>query len=470
MIKFTKKYKHELGLGIFALTYFIYFTTASFLRYTNYYTGRFDLGNMAQTVWNTIHGNFFIMTNPNGTEEVSRLAFHADFILILLAPFYLIWEDPRMLLLIQTFVLTFGGIFVYLIAKHVLKNKALALTFAICFYLNPALNYTNLYDFHAVTLATTFLLGAFYFILTKKWSRAVLFLFLAGITKEQVWAINVLIGIYIFFIGKQKTLGASVAILSGLIFYVLFWIVIPESAGSEHFALEFYSDYGDKPAEVIKNIILNPVDAVQTLLLPDRLSYIKQLFMPLGYLSIIAFPFLIFAAPDLVINILSNFAPMHEIYYQYSSTITPFIFLSAIYAAYFILKKFPEVPYEAIISFLLILTFISSYNYGPLPYAQKPNNAMFKKPLIIKNSVNNYINSISDDFIISASNNLGSHLSHRRQIFVLPLGIEKSDLVMFLLRNPNENEKKAFEDIQNNPNFGLEFREENFYVFKRISP
>src|SRR3989344_2029047 len=117
MIKFTKKYKHELGLGIFALTYFIYFTTASFLRYTNYYTGRFDLGIMAQTVWNTLHGNFFIMTNPNGSEEVSRLAFHADFILILLSPFYFIWEAPRMLLLIQTFVLSLGGIFVYLIAN-----------------------------------------------------------------------------------------------------------------------------------------------------------------------------------------------------------------------------------------------------------------------------------------------------------------------------------------------------------------
>src|ERR1051325_610728 len=87
----------EYLLALFALLYSIYFTLASFLRYINYYTGRFDLGNMSQTVWNTVHGNFFILTNPNGTSEISRLAFHADFILVLLAPFYLIWEDPRML-------------------------------------------------------------------------------------------------------------------------------------------------------------------------------------------------------------------------------------------------------------------------------------------------------------------------------------------------------------------------------------
>ena len=122
MEKVFKKLKFELILAILAISYFSYFTIASFLKYDNYYTGRFDLGNMAQTVWNTIHGNVFLLTDPNGTEEISRLAFHADFILILLSTFYLIWEDPRMLLLIQTLILSFGGVFVYLIAKNLFSQ------------------------------------------------------------------------------------------------------------------------------------------------------------------------------------------------------------------------------------------------------------------------------------------------------------------------------------------------------------
>ena len=103
---------HVILLLIFAAIYFIYFTVATIFKYNNYYTGRFDLGNMSQTVWNTLHGNIFMLTDPNGTREISRLAFHADFILALLAPFYLLWSDARMLLIIQTVVLTFGGIFV----------------------------------------------------------------------------------------------------------------------------------------------------------------------------------------------------------------------------------------------------------------------------------------------------------------------------------------------------------------------
>src|SRR5690606_35418815 len=118
---------------------------------------------MDQTVWNTLHGRVFQFTNPDGIENISRLAFHADFILILLSPLYLIWSDPRMLLLVQTVVLGLGGYFVYKIALHVLKHKTLAVVFSILFLLNPLVQKQNLYDFHAVTLATTFLLAGWYF-------------------------------------------------------------------------------------------------------------------------------------------------------------------------------------------------------------------------------------------------------------------------------------------------------------------
>lgn len=470
MGKIIKKIKveiYEVILLIFWGVYVLYFSIASILRYNNYYTGRFDLGNMAQTVWNTVHGNFFMLTNPNGTEEVSRLAFHADFILILLSPLYFIWEDPRILLLAQTIILSFGGIFVYLISKHVLRNELISLVLAFCFFLNPAVNYTNLYDFHSVTLATTFLLGAFYFILKKNYKLVILFLFLAGITKEQVWLINALFGIYLVLFLKQKRLGISLFASSILIFYLLVWIAIPNSLGKEHFALEFYSDYGSSPGEVIKNVILHPLSALQTLLLPDRIGYIKQLFLPFGYLSILGLPFLIFAFPDLGLNLLSNFPPMHQIYYQYSATITPFIFLSVIYAIRFIRNKAPEIPLSAFSGVLIIFTLVSAYDFGPLPFAKKPNMDMFNKPLSTKTHVDSYIEMLPKSESISASNNLGSHLSHRKNIYVIPLGIGEADRVMFLTRGANEKEKKILLEMEIDTGYYLINQYDDFYVFKK---
>src|ERR1035437_3532889 len=150
MINFIKKYKFQILLGLFILIYILYFTAASFLRYDNFFTGRFDLGNMDQTVWNTIHGRIFQITDPNGTNIISRLSFHADFILVLISPLYLIWSNPEMLLLLQTVVLAFGAIFVFLIAKSIIKDKTIALTISAVYLLNPSLQFTNLYDFNPV--------------------------------------------------------------------------------------------------------------------------------------------------------------------------------------------------------------------------------------------------------------------------------------------------------------------------------
>src|ERR1035437_6642339 len=197
MENFVVKYKFELCLALFVFIYILYFTVASFLRYNNFFTGRFDLGNMDQAVWNTIHGRIFQITDPNGTNIISRLAFHADFILILISPLYLIWSNPQMLLLLQTIVLALGAIFVYAIANQLLKNKAIALTFATIYLLNPAMQFSNLYDFHAAVLGTTLLLGTFYFYLKRQYLFFIVFALLAGLTKEEIWGIISLFGLAI---------------------------------------------------------------------------------------------------------------------------------------------------------------------------------------------------------------------------------------------------------------------------------
>lgn len=467
--KNLKKYWQEIALGISTLIYIAYFTYASFLRYDNYYAGKFDLGNMAQTVWNTVHGNIFMLTDPNGTREISRLAFHSDFILILLSPFYLIWEDPRMLLVIQTLVLSLGGIFVYKISNHVLKNKNLSLVFALGYFISPAVNFTNLYDFHSVTLATTFFLGAFYFIFKKKYGAMLILLVLAAITKEQVWVITGLTGAYLFFAHKKRLLGASIFLISFFIFYILIWYLMPQSLGKEHFAVSYYSDFGDSPLKIIGNIFLSPLKTLQTLLLPDRLLFIKQIFLPLGYLSFFAPLFLIFAGPDLAIDLLSANPPLHQIYYQYSATITPFVFISAIFAVKFIRSKIPQIPYNAFSLMLILLTLISAYDFGPLPFAKRPSINTYRRPLPERAIMDEYISSLSPDEKISATNNIGAHLSHRRNIYVVPQGLDIADRVIFLTsRSINQREKRALGEIQSDPDYIPIFKSAGFLVFKRI--
>ena len=472
MTKLLKKYKTEVLLLTFMAIYTVYFTTASFLRYENYYTGRFDLGNMAQTVWNTSHGEIFLLTNPNGTEDISRLAFHADFILILLAPLYLIWSDPRMLLLIQTLILAFGAVFVYLIAKHLLKDKTISLIFALSYLLYPGVEYTNLYDFHAVAFATTFLLGAIYFLLKKNYAPMFLFLFFAGLTKENVWAIDALFGIYILVFHKKYKLGAFMAVAGVFLFYYLVWKAIPHALGNQHFALTYYSDFGATPSGIIRNMFLSPLKTLKTAFGPDQLHYLRDLFVPLGYASFLAPLFLIFTIPSFAINLLSGNSQLHQIYYQYSSSITPFIFFSSVFGLKIVNKRIPQISLKILACLILIFTFVSAYSYGPLPFSKQPNINWYKKPLKNKNIINNYLRDMPTNATIASTNNLGSHLSQRDRIYTIPLGIDKADYVVFLIDNLEifnlKQIKTALDRTQHNPKYKIIFRNGNFIVYKKI--
>lgn len=472
MKNFLLRHKYEICLLIFITLYILYFTTASFLKQDNFYTARFDLGNMDQAVWNTIHGRIFQITDSAGTEITSRLAFHADFILILLSPLYLIWESPKMLLLVQTIVLSIGAVFVYLIAKVILKNKSLSLVFAFSYLLNPALNWINLYDFHPVALSTTFLLAAFYFLIKKKYLPMLLFLFLAGICKEQIWTINFLFGLYVLFIHKNRLLGLAISSISVAFFYLLMWKIIPQVRAEDHFALRFYSDYGESPTDIIKNILFSPNKVIETILRPDRLEFIKQLFLPLGYLSLLSPLFLIFAAPDLMIDLLSSRGSFHQIYYQYTATITPFIFISAIYGTSKLYLNIPQINPKTISVIILLFTFISAYSFGPLIFAKTPNDAMFREPHKNSSAIRTYLRSIPQDLTLSTTNDLGAHLSHRERIFTVPFATESANMVLFLIKDDEERNPIPLYDIYNrigkNPNYKLIYNLDNFYVYKRI--
>lgn len=426
------------------IIFVLYFAVISVLRYDNFYAGRFDLGNMEQTVWNTLHGNIFEFTNPNGTNIVSRLSFHADFILVLFAPIYFFWQDPRMLLVSQAVVTGAGAFFVYLIAKDLLKNKNLALVFALIYFLNPSLQRSVIYDFHAVTLATTLLLGSFYFMYKKKYGWFVLFSLLAALTKEQIWAIIALFGIYIFIFQKKRVFGSFVFIASSCVLYLLIWRIIPHVAGSQHFALSYYSngEAASSPTALLEQFLFSPVKTIGLVLQPERLDYLNALFSPLGYLAIFSPLFLIFAGPDLVINLLSTKGELYQIYYQYTAAITPFIFIASIFGVAFLLKRFRFITPSLLIVYLVLSGIYTSYLYGPLPGAKSPNLDMVTKVNSDKEKINMVLSDIPSQYSVATSNSLGSHVTHRQYLFTIPYGWDDADYVIFL-----KNETNAYPSI-----------------------
>ncbi len=470
--KFVSNNKQLSILCFLFILFVLYFSVLSILRYNNFYTGRFDLGNMDQAVWNTAHGRIFQITDPNGTDIISRLAYHADFLLILFAPFYYIWSDPRMLLLLQTVIVGIGSFYLYFFAQSILKNKNLALLIAFTYLMYSPLENSILFDFHAVTVATTFLIASFYYLEKKKYIFFSLFLILACLSKEEIWLIASLFGLYILLKKPFKKIGFIMTVVSFAIFYFLVDFAIPHSKGTQHFALSYYSDFGDKPSNVIRNILLNPIKTFGILFQQEQLSYVFKLLLPLGFLPLLFPAAIIFAAPDLLIDLLSNNSNAHQIYYQYTAPITPFLFIASIYGVFHFLKKFPKIPPLVIGLYLFITTIFSAYTLGPLPQSLKPNIDMLIKPLWYAHDIDKFLSQIPKSYSIAATNNLGSHLSRRQKIFTIPVGVEKADIVAFLLNDPFaqpslKQQKAMAEDLKTKEDdkYTLLYEEKDFIVF-----
>ena len=118
---------------------------------------------------------------------------------------------------------------------------------------------------------------------------------------------------------------------------------------------------------------------------------------------------------------------------------------------------------------IIIFSILSAYDYGPLPYSKHPSLKTYKRALPEKSVMDEYISSLPQDEKISATNNIGAHLSHRRDIYVIPRGLDIADRAIFLTtRSMNSGEKAALERIKNDPNYIPVFKSGGFYVFKRL--
>lgn len=460
-------------LTIITTVHASYFAYVSILRHNNFLTGRFDLGNMDQTVWNTFHGNFFLLTNPDGVNQISRLGIHADFFLVLIAPLYALWEDPRVLLILQSIVISMGAFFVYAIAIYIFKKvnhlslfkvKTLALGLSFSYLLNFYIQEQVLFDFHAVSLSTTFLLATSYFFIRKKYALFTLFLFLSVLCKENIYLIGALFGLGLI-LRKKWSYGV---ILSGVclgVFTFLMIKLIPQSRGTEHFALSYLSYLGDKPTKIVANVFLKPYLLFPLVFNFQTLQYYYELFVTTGFLALIAPTYLIFALPDLAINTLSTNQNLRSYQFHYGATIIPFIYVSTIYGIKKILNfKKSKTIQTVLVYYLFAITLITTWNFSNLPGAKNADYFPFVQQKGDIEYINNAINSIPLAAKVSATNNIGAHLSQRESIYVLPRGIDMADYLVFYKENLDL--AKSYEA---NPKYLEVAHREDFWVFKKIS-
>ncbi len=438
------------------------------MRYEHFQAGKLDLGNMVQTVWNTGQGNFFLFTDPYSTETISRLATHADFFLILLTPLFLLFPTPYTLLILQVIVVGAGSIFIYLISEKLIKRRGISILFALLYLANPSVERTVLYDFHSVVLATTFLLGAWYFLLEKRYGWFVFFCLLAGSTKEQVWLITGFLGIWWGIKWKEYARGGVVGMISFFLLLFLILYAIPQANQAPHFALNFYSEYGTDSGSVTKNLIKNPEKVIGTIVTEERGWYLFRLFSPLSFLSFFSPLLLVFMGPELLGYLVSSQITMRQLYYQYTATLTPFLFLSSMYGVTFLLRRIPKKRHTLFLLGVFLPAFFFAHKYGPLPLSEEPQIDMLTSLSQEKKELNRYLLSLSPTDSVSASNNIGGHVAERANLFIFPQGDSIADVIVIDKKREGES-NEALLSLKKSTLHTVVHENERFVIYRRVN-
>lgn len=290
----------------------------------------YDLAIKSQVIWNIFQGRFF----ASSIEVEHYLGDHVQLIMLLLAPFYGLWADVKILLIVQAILLSLGAIPVYRIAHRTLDDSVLALAFAGAYLLYPTIGFVNRFGFHPLTFVILFLLLAFDLLQRQRPVWATFFVLLALLCREDVGFTVFALGLYAALAMRRRLLGTAWAITGLTWSLTAIFVIIPYFRGEASDTVSRYAWLGSTLPQIAQTLLAQPGLVLDHILgQPFRLLFLVKLLLPVGFLALLSPTVLLIGLPALGYNLLSSTPSQSSIYFQYISPVIPFLFIAAMQGA-----------------------------------------------------------------------------------------------------------------------------------------
>ena len=404
-------------------TYAAGFGSLSILRHRAFNTGRYDLGNMVQTVWNTAHGHFLQMTGGDGLQ-ISRLAAHFDPILAAFAPLWWIWPSPEMLLVVQAIAVALGALPVFWLARKHLGSDRAGLGFALVYLLYPATEWLTLNEFHPVALACPLLLFAFWYLDEGRLLPFAVFAAVAMTTKEEVGLVVAGMGVW-YAVKRNRRAGAAIAGAGLLVSIVAIAVVIPHyNAGAESSFYGRYDAVGGSAGGIAKTAVTHPWTLFEQAFQHRDLQFLLHLLLPLSFLFLFSPLLLVAFLPEAALNQLSSTTTQTSIHFHYTAAAIPPLIAATVLGAAWLVRRFPARS-TAIVVTAVVVAVAANWKLGAVPFwTAVPGGEDFQAHdwhvTAHDHASERAVALVPGNAVVSATNVLGAHLSARRRVFSLP--------------------------------------------------
>jgi uncharacterized membrane protein len=411
-------------LGVATAGFAAGFTGLALIRHAAFWSGRFDLGNLTQAVWSTAHGRFLEMTDLNG-QQISRLGAHFDPLVAALAPLWLAWPDPALLLVVQAVAVALGALPVFLLARRHLGGEWPALAFALGYLLYAPTQWLVVDDFHPVALGTPLLLTAFWLLDTDRLAPFAVVAALACLTKEHIGLVVAAMGIW-YAVARRRRAGLAVAVAGIVASVVAIAVVVPHFApgGGSPFESR-YESVGGSPRGIAHNLVTDPGQVLGALVEGRDLRYLFHLLVPLAFLSLLGIGATLTAMPEILLNVLSDAQTQTSIHFHYTAGAIPGVVVGAVLGAGRLAARVGDLG-PALARALVGVSLVATVAYGPvplwshLPFGQHVGATQYR--VTARSHVAaRAARLVPASAAVSASNTMGAHLSARRRVFSFPV-------------------------------------------------
>jgi uncharacterized membrane protein len=388
------------------------FVWLAWLTHARFGTFGFDLGIFDQGVW--LLSRF---QDPFVTiRGLPLFGDHASYILLLVAPLYWLWADPRLLLLLQVVFLAIPAVSVYLIGSRRLGSPLAGLAVAAAYLAFPALQWAAVWHFHPETLAAGFLGLAALAADRQRWRQMAVWLALALLCKEDVGLVVAGFGALLWATG-QATVGRR-TLAAGLGWFLLTALVlIPLTNGrtSPHLELN-YGITTSGPTVVLEAVPTLAGNVWRNVTDGKGDTYLLLIFAPLLGLPLLDPRWLLPVAPPILLNLAATHGYQQEIRYQYLATAAPFLALAAIAGLRAVAHR--RVVLVGVLVALVVVAGYVDHRVGPAPWSKD-----FPRPAddgSVNQARRQALELLDPAAPISAHYNLVPHLAHRTHIYEFP--------------------------------------------------
>jgi len=293
-------------------------------RYASFHNQTFDLALYARMAWGLSRGNFW---DPVLGAHV--LGLHLSPVFALLGVVGRAGDPAVVLIVAQALFLALAGWPLVRVGARRLGRVG-ALLGASSLLLYPNVVHVAAYEVHPGTLALLPLAWAAE-AADRRDARAFALACVGVMCCREDLALPLsLLALLVHWKPGTRRYAWLAAATSLALFGIFLLVLAPQFAPANGSLSAHFGRWGGNIGEVLAAWITHPLDVARHLMAPRRLSYLPLLLLPLAFLPLLSWRWLVPALPALVINLLSDFPTTTQLDSHYLTPALPFLIVAAL--------------------------------------------------------------------------------------------------------------------------------------------